>query len=299
MARKSYDPYVQKWAAKYKVDPKLVHAIIRAESGGNVRAGSSAGAKGLMQLMDATGRGLGVRDPFNPNQNVMGGTKYISNLLKKYKGDTRKALAAYNAGPGNVDKYGGIPPFAETQTYVKRVLGYWKEAGGGGSPMAAAPAGRARVRSPLDTGGAGSGFTEQQRAVLGGMFDDSPIIQLALQQLTGSPVAGMGSLPTARRRRPGGGGGGGGGRATAKDWRDLQRIGRNRFGLENDPGNSQTNGGRHTRGSEHYDDRAIDFGTARNSIKQLKRAMRWYKAHGYDVLWEGDHLHVSLPGSGI
>ncbi len=89
------------------------------------------------------------------------------------------------------------------------------------------------------------------------------------------------------------------GSVTATSWKDLQRMGRTKFGLQNDPGDSQTTGGGHTRGSEHYDGRAIDFGTARNSVSQLKKAMAWYKSKGFDVLWEGDHLHVSMPGSGI
>ena len=113
---------VSKISAKYNVDEKLVNAVIRQESGFNVKAKSKAGAMGLMQLMPATARGLGVKDPYNPVQNIEGGVKYLSNLLKKYNGNIVLALAAYNAGSGAVDKYSGVPPYRETQNYVKSIL---------------------------------------------------------------------------------------------------------------------------------------------------------------------------------
>lgn len=121
-----YDSYINAAAEKYNVDPKLVKAIIQQESGFNPNARSSAGAGGLMQLMPGTARGLGVTDVYNPQQNIEAGTRYISNLLKQYNGDTKLALAAYNAGSGNVAKYGGIPPFKETQNYVNKVLSNYK-----------------------------------------------------------------------------------------------------------------------------------------------------------------------------
>ncbi len=122
---KSLDKIFNEAAAKYNVPVELLKAIGKAESNFNANAVSRAGAQGVMQLMPATAKGLGVTNSFDPEQNIMGGSKYIAGLLKKYDGNTSLALAAYNAGSGNVAKYDGIPPFKETQNYVKKVLKYY------------------------------------------------------------------------------------------------------------------------------------------------------------------------------
>jgi soluble lytic murein transglycosylase-like protein len=111
-------------ANKYGIDPALLAGLVKQESGFNPHAQSGVGAKGLTQLMDATGQGLGVTNPFDPTQSLDGGAKFLSGLLKEFHGDESLALAAYNAGPGAVKKYGGIPPYQETQRYVPKVLGY-------------------------------------------------------------------------------------------------------------------------------------------------------------------------------
>ena len=122
-----FAPYVESLIAKYAaqngVQPELVRAVIRQESDGNPRDVSHAGARGLMQLMPEEIQELGVTDPFDPEQNIAAGTRLLSGLLKQYKGDLPLALAAYNAGSGAVKKYNGIPPYAETRQYVKKITG--------------------------------------------------------------------------------------------------------------------------------------------------------------------------------
>lgn len=121
------DDIFQKASDTYGVPVNLLKAMAKQESNFNPNATSSCGAQGVMQLMPATAASLGVTDAYDPEQNIMGGAKYISQLLDKYNGDVSLALAAYNAGSGNVAKYGGIPPFKETQNYVAKVTAYMNE----------------------------------------------------------------------------------------------------------------------------------------------------------------------------
>lgn len=122
----AYDDHIEAASAEFKVSPSLIKAIITAESAGNPHAVSPVGAKGLMQLMDGTAKDVHVHNVFDPAQNIMGGTRYIARMLKSF-GSLEHAVAAYNAGPGNVQKHGGIPPFAETKAYVRKVMRYMSE----------------------------------------------------------------------------------------------------------------------------------------------------------------------------
>jgi soluble lytic murein transglycosylase-like protein len=120
-----FSALINQAAEKYNVNAGLVQAVVKAESNFNPFAVSSAGAQGLMQLMPATAAGLGVTDSLDPAQNIDGGVKFLSQLLQHYNGNVKLAVAAYNAGPGAVDRYNDVPPYQETQTYVDRVLGYY------------------------------------------------------------------------------------------------------------------------------------------------------------------------------
>lgn len=128
----SMDAIFAEAAARYGVSEKLLKSVAKAESNFNAKAVSKAGAIGVMQLMPATARSLGVTDPYDPRQNIMGGAKYLKENLDRFGGNVSLALAAYNAGPNAVQKYGGIPPYKETQNYVKTVTSYMN-----GSPISA------------------------------------------------------------------------------------------------------------------------------------------------------------------
>ena len=128
-SRNEINELISKYADKNGLDEDFVKAVINQESGFNPNATSKCGAMGLMQLMPSTAQGLGVTNAYDAEQNIEGGTKYLKGLMDRFNND--KSLAAYNAGPNAVKKYGGIPPYAETQNYVKSVLGKYDKLRGG------------------------------------------------------------------------------------------------------------------------------------------------------------------------
>ncbi|MDA8087891.1 MAG: lytic transglycosylase domain-containing protein [Nitrospiraceae bacterium] len=151
---------IKRKSMKYRIDPSLVKAVIRAESGFNCTAVSDKGAMGLMQLMPATAVSLGVYNPFDPAENIEGGVRYLSSLLQRFGGNLTLALAAYNAGPKYIEKYGVIPPYRETENYIRKVLSSYRGGAmcsldGGDFRPGESPAGRSvsasrrpRIRKP-------------------------------------------------------------------------------------------------------------------------------------------------------
>ena len=123
-AGSQYSATIASVASRYNIEPAILHGLIQQESGFDPNARSSSGALGLTQLMPGTASSLGVSNPLEPTQSIEGGARYLSEMLSKFGGNVEDALAAYNAGPGAVSQYGGVPPYAETQEYVNKVLGY-------------------------------------------------------------------------------------------------------------------------------------------------------------------------------
>jgi|GEM_PF-1369758 len=173
----SLDGMIQNAASRYGVDAALIKAVIHAESGFNPNAKSHVGAQGLMQLMPKTAAWLGVSNPWDPQQNINGGAKYLAFLMRDFNGDMSKAIAAYNAGQGNVRKHKGIPPFAETQKYVPKVLGFYQGYGGTGSPTTAPMVANADGTTSVETGVDGMG--QNELAVMAA-FHQSQLMETAL-----------------------------------------------------------------------------------------------------------------------
>jgi soluble lytic murein transglycosylase-like protein len=154
---------IEQAAQRHHLDAALLTAVVHVESGGNPQAVSPAGAQGLTQLIPATAQRFGVRDPFDPAQSLDGAAKYLRGLLGQFGGDVSKALAAYNAGEGNVKKYGGIPPFAETQAYVPAVLAAYDTYR---QPQSASPGGTGPLRQGESQRPTGDGAAVESGGVL-------------------------------------------------------------------------------------------------------------------------------------
>lgn len=160
--RSAYDPIIEKHANRFGVDPVLVRAVIQVESNFNPRCVSSKGARGLMQLMPETARRFGVQKIHDPEENIRGGIQYLATLIDRFGTDLTRVLAAYNAGEGAVQRYGGIPPYEETNTYVKRALTvYYGRPYGGGAVSFAGRRGKGTLR-----GGFGSEIVQPLASAL-------------------------------------------------------------------------------------------------------------------------------------
>lgn len=164
LGRSELWPTVQETARSHGVDPALVDLIIRMESGYNPSAVSPKGARGVMQLMPTTASLYGVRNPFDAKENIRGGVRYLKDLLERFGSNLGFALAAYNAGPDAVQKHGGVPPYAETQSYVSAILGAYQ--GAGGAPLLSGGFGRPRGARPvaLLSAGGTSLISNEQRS---------------------------------------------------------------------------------------------------------------------------------------
>lgn len=130
-SKEDIENLIVKYAQKNNLDPDFIKAVVKQESGFNPDAKSKCGAMGLMQLMPATAKSLGVENAFDPEQNIEGGVKYLKSMLNRFDNDPKLALAAYNAGPNAVMKYGDIPPYKETQNYVKNIMSLYENMKGG------------------------------------------------------------------------------------------------------------------------------------------------------------------------
>lgn len=279
-------------------DPEMFVRQMRQESGLRPGQTSKAGARGIAQIMPATAKGWGV-DPNDPYASLDAAAKAMTKYIGSYGGDYAKALAAYNAGVGAVQKYGGVPPYKETQHYVKTILGGGAKSG---SPQKPLTPGAAPARQPYGLQAAGP-------SAITGLLDEGSFLKGYMQRRASDPVATIQPVPAGTRRaaapnvstgkgvparRPG---------ETGQQY--LDRIASSQFGLKHDPGNQQTTGGKH-QGKGHYDGRATDYGDGRNSTAALNAWDDYVDKHaqelGVKFSWYGpdddpggghnDHVHT-------
>lgn len=272
------------------IDADIFERQIGAESNFNPNAGSPAGAQGIAQIMPATAKGWKV-DPMNPTAALNAAAKAMGKYLNSYGGDWKRALAAYNAGVGAVAKYNGVPPYAETQNYIKKILGGTNPTAKATKPAGAATAPVAGVSA------AGDPRTQALEFIMQG----SPFEGMATSRYTPTRPSALPSTSPAGpnvatgkgvpKRRKG---------ETGQQY--LDRILMARYGFKHDAGNAQTTGGKH-KGQGHYAGKATDFGDAKNDPTKLQEAEDWLEAnatalglrlalYGNDEEGHGDHLHA-------
>lgn len=255
-------------------DPLTLLATAMVESNLNPRAvGDNGTSYGLFQ-MHVGGAGGRTHDEA---RRYLDPQTAIENRARHFRGGSGGAFAASVQRP------------ADPSGYARKVDATIAALRAGKSPYSKALSGSSVASQRLTGANAGTPAGGNKAAAINLIFGNDPVFSMAARE----PQAV--SAPVAQQQRNVGGGK----VALGKDYRWLKRMGEQLFGLKNDPGNSQLTGGRHSAGSEHYDGRAIDFGTARNSREQLQAWLQWARKQGLDAIDEGDHIHVSLPGSGI
>lgn len=289
MAQPNYEAIARAAAQRAGIDEDVFVRQMRQESGLRPGRSSGAGAQGIAQIMPATARSWGV-DPNDPVAALNAAASHMGQYVRSYKGDYAKALAAYNAGPGAVQKYGGVPPYAETQHYVQVILnGKTPQSPSKPQNTPAEPltpgastssgygllAGHSPTAGLLDDGDFLKGFLERRAARM-------PMQQTApAQTATAAPATTKGGVPA---RRP---------NETGQQY--LDRVLMAKFGLKHDPGNAQTTGGHHADGSYHYKGQATDFGDARNDPATLQAAENYVEANA-DALGIAQSFYGTGPG---
>jgi len=186
--KNAFDHIIKQAAQQHGVSEGLIKAVMHTESGFNVNARSPVGAQGLMQLMPATARRFNVSNAYDPQQNINAGAKYLAWLLKRFNGNTALVLAGYNAGEGNVKKYGGVPPFRETQDYVRRVTSRYNNLYAGGAGISSASPSQGQIIA------SSGGYAQQAAPEIKATRQQRPIIQTAEGGFTDAP---SGSYATA------------------------------------------------------------------------------------------------------
>lgn len=298
---------------RFGIPSGLYVALIRQESGGNPNARSPVGAIGYAQLMPGTARGLGV-NPHDPAQNLLGGAKYLSQQLRRYGGDIDRTLAAYNAGPGAVAQYNGVPPYKETRNYIQKVKGYWKEFPGQDGAGISGGLGGAQTGAmgpQMDSTELSNQINRINYAYMDSPDAGKPHIDKLMNQYQMSGNASGAGMPGSYSAYNDPGGDGKGffktpngivrGRLPGESQLDFMlRLGRVGFGLVNDPGNAQTTGGNHVANSLHYQGLAVDWGNGRNPADRLQQFYDWASQRPgalgtQELIWQApghyDHLH--------
>lgn len=299
-------------------EPHVFVAQMYAESGLKPGKTSPAGAQGIAQIMPATAKGWGV-NPNDPVAALNAAAKAMTKYYKSYNGNRNMALAAYNAGVGAVQKYNGVPPYEETRNYIKRILGNAKKYQRAQAPTRGLNVAQKPVQRLSGPAGDPVALSNQINRIQYAYSDAPDLAAPHVDKL----MAGFqsGSLMDNQRPalgnatgKPGIGSAGGGffmtpngkirNRLAGESQLDFMlRLGRVGFGLQNDPGNSQTNGGRHTTGSLHYDNRAVDWGNVRNPVSRLQSFHDWAKPRAEalgteELIWQApghyNHLHWGL-----